>query len=197
MPKISKPTQKQIRFASAYCNEARGVVATAYEMVADIGPLKLKQKVEAPEKYKKYLSAQGYAMLNHPMTLQAIDDVKTKKKRTFWLGEEEILSGLYNEATNLEDKSTQAARIQAWVWLGKHIGMFGDASKNKSLLTAQGNDATKNGPTYNIINYNNNKTTDQSDSNLIIEGVTEVKDQINKLEVGVEDSLDISIKSYA
>jgi len=151
MPKLKKPSQKQKDFANAYCNEAKGSVAKAYEMIANIGPSKIRQRDSNPKSYRTYLSNMGYRMLNHPMTLKAIEDVKESKNKAFWLAEEDILAGLYTEATITGDKSTQAARIQAWVWLGKHIGMFGESSKSRGLISAEANNR---GPTYQIINYN-------------------------------------------
>lgn len=193
MPKLTKPTPKQRAFAEAYCNEARGSVAKAYESVAEMGVAKLKQKETDPEAYKGYTYRQGYIMLNHPMTLKAIGDVKLRKSRSFWLSEEDILSGLYKEAINIEDKSTQAARIQAWVWLGKHIGMFGEASKSKALNTAE---AANKGSTYNIINYQSTSPDESmkvvSEEQKIVDGVNKVKDQIEQLDSPVEESLAVS-----
>lgn len=190
MPKLDKPTEKMKRFADAYCGEARGSVAKAYEMIADMGPQKLKQKVEKPEAYQGYIYRQGYNMLQHEMTLKAINDVKARKSRAFWLAEEDILTGLYNEATNATDKSTQGARIQAWVWLGKHIGMFGESGKGKSLATAEANNK---GATYNIINYNNDNN---SNDNKIVEGVTAMKDQIENTKVEDTD-INVDIKDFS
>ena len=145
-----KITEKGRIFAESYCNEAKGSVGKAYEACTDITPKWKKLKKEGSKKYDSYISRQGYAMLNRKSTQGAIAEIKERKNRDFWLTESDILRGIHKEATDYSPKSSQTARIQAWVWLGKHISMFHDKGGGGGKALAEGGGDTH---TYNIINY--------------------------------------------
>ena len=187
------PTPKMRAFASAYCGEAKGVSSKAYEMSTELSPNKIKQKVDNPTAFSKYCSNKGYELLQDERTILAIKEEKARKSRAFWLSEEEILSGLYSEAVNEESKSSQAARIQAWVWLGKHIGMFSSSSTSgpgSSAKIAEAKQVANAAPTYNIVQYN---TITPSQ---IEEGVSNANINEDEREpIPIEDTL-INITTY-
>ncbi len=60
--------------------------------------------------------------------------------------EKEVLEGLLKEA---REGTKGSDRINAWVWLGKHIGMFKEKQEEKKSEASN--------ITYNIINYNDSK----------------------------------------
>ena len=188
--KPTAPTEKMRDFAESYCNESKGVAASAWIASTNFGPSKLKMKSDHPKRFRDMCSKEGMNFLRDPRTLKAIEDVKARKSMTFWLSEEEILSGLYSEATNVEVKSSQAARIQAWVWLGKHIGMFQAEDKTmRGVNKVQEENASK-APIYNIVQYNTVTTPDPSQ---IEKGISSV--DIKEEDKNLDPSL-ISITSY-
>ena len=184
------PTPKMRLFASIYCGEAKGVGSKAYELSTVMSPPKLLQKEENPKAFAKYCSDKAYELLQDERTLVAIKEEKSKKNKAFWLSEEDILSGLYMEATNVEVKSSQAARIQAWVWLGKHIGMF-SPTEGRGAINAEAKQAANAAPTYNIVQYNTITPTK------IEEGVHSANISKEDQEpIPIENTLDISITDY-
>lgn len=61
---------------------------------------------------------------------------------TGWINEGTIIQKLYEEAVN---GNTAASRVNALVWIGKHIGMWQDKVEKEAA------------PVYNIINYGDAK----------------------------------------
>jgi len=141
---LEKLTPKQRLFVEAYCGPAMGNASKAFRL-AGYG--------------SRNVADEAYKLMHTPKIIDAIDAFKKNTKKKFFLDTSEILEGIYKEATNLED-GTQQGRIQAWVWLGKHIGMFQEKKKED----------TSQQITYNIVNY--------SDSG-------ELKE---KIEAGVEEN---------
>jgi hypothetical protein len=92
---------------------------------------------------KQSAQQKAHAILNKPIAQAYIETAIKQKQVHFCITEEEILKGIYGEAKYFGEGASHAARIQAWVQLGKHFGMFSDKKKEQE------------GPsvTYNIINY--------------------------------------------
>lgn len=82
----------------------------------------------------------GSELLKVEDVAAAIQERIDVKKVGFRIQQNEVLEGLYLEATN--SNARPAERIQAWTKLGTHLGMFKEKEEetNKSV-------------TYNIINY--------------------------------------------
>lgn len=100
-----------------------------------------KAYVEAGFNNSAHKSTRAYELLQKPQVATAIEARLANKKKTFRIREDEILEGLYKEATN--ESARPSERIQAWVQIGKHLGMFREKEQQK-----EGN------VTYNVINYN-------------------------------------------
>jgi hypothetical protein len=162
-------TEKQKLFVEAYCGPAKGVGAQAYR--------------DAGYKASENASDRAYRMLQNSKIQNAIEELKFQKKKAFWISEEDILKGIYEEATLVgKEGGTQQGRTQAWVYLGKHIGMFSDKKKEE---TAQ------QSITYNIVNYSDGGNLKEK----IVKGIEENKEAILEHKLP-EDSL-IGITNYS
>lgn len=73
---------------------------------------------------------------------EAIQERLTNATPAHWITEDIVINKLWREATDYGKGSSQAARINALVWIGKHFGMFAEKK------TSEESDVT-----YNIINY--------------------------------------------
>lgn len=94
-------------------------------------------------------SSYGATILKRPHVVEELTKRLDKRRTKFFVSELDIMEGLYKEATlEKNDGGTQQGRIQAWVHLGKQLGMFNDKVKE---LEARNKSS---GTTYNIINYN-------------------------------------------
>ena len=93
-------------------------------------------------------SSYGARMLKKEHVQKELNIRLDKQRNKFFVSEMDIMEGLYKEA-KLEkaDGGSQQGRIQAWVHLGKQLGMFNDKVKE---LEAKG----KGGTNIQIINYN-------------------------------------------
>ena len=82
---------------------------------------------------------------------KAIESRLDTRAQAAWYSEDDVLKKLWEEAKTTEGRgNTQASRVNALVWLGKHIGMWKEKIIEKD-----------NGPKkieYNIINYATPKT---------------------------------------
>ena len=130
-------TEKQKKFVTFYCTSASGDAVQAARQAG----------------YGKTVCEQATAkfMSNHKI-LDAINDHRDGVAEISLFGEEQIMKKLWEEANFYEEGATHAGRINALVWLGKHMGMF-DTNK-KSANAVQGG-----GATYNIIQYGNATNT--------------------------------------
>lgn len=84
---------------------------------------------------------------------------------SFWINEDAIVKQLWHEALTAKN---DGARINALVWLGKHIGMWQDKKE----------DGTGN-VTYNIVNYG----VDKDEVVKTIEATPEVEKQKDKVQL--------------
>lgn len=103
-------TPKESLFVEAYCTVAKFNATKAYQ--------------SAGYSDLKHASSRGSAMLRKPHVKAAIEKRIEEKKRGFAVTHEDVLRGIYNEATRFEDDASSSSRINAWVWLGKEIDMF-------------------------------------------------------------------------
>jgi len=77
---------------------------------------------------------------------KAIESRLNTRKQVAWYSEDEVLKRLWDEANTTEGRgNTQASRVNALVWLGKHIGMWREKVQEK--------DKGPNKIEYNIVNY--------------------------------------------
>ena len=120
-------TDRDRMFVEAYCT------------VADFDGTKAYRAAFGKKTKNDYRLAQKY--LDKPSVQKAIDARMRTKARLFSIKEDEILEGLHKEATN--ENARPSERIQAWVQLGKHLGMFREKVEEKDTQI-----------TYNIVNYN-------------------------------------------
>ena len=74
--------------------------------------------------------SQGSRLLSKPAIAAALATRVEVAARRVAIDAETVLAGLLTEATDRESKgSTAAARVQAWVALGKHLGLFVDKTE--------------------------------------------------------------------
>ena len=109
----------------------------------------------------------GANLLQRVAVQEEIDKRNESRASKFAVTELDVLEGLYREAT-LEGKgSTQNGRINAWVSIGKHLGMF---QEKKQLAANQGN-------TINIMNYNTGEVkTDKEVEGEVLQATKDVSD---------------------
>lgn len=98
-----------------------------------------------PHLNKQSAQQKAFNILAKPIAEKYIDDLIKEKKTKFAITEEEILQGIYGEAKFFGEGASHAARINAWVQLGKHFGMFSEKKQELSVPSI----------TYNIVNYSN------------------------------------------
>jgi len=69
----------------------------------------------------------GFENLRKPKIAEAIRIGREELSKRAEITQEDVLEGLKREATNYGDRSSHSARVTAWVWIGKHLGMFEQA----------------------------------------------------------------------
>ena len=108
----------------------------------------------------------GWKLLQNSKIQKAITKRLAKRKEAFWIKEDIILKKLWEEATNTDRGSSHAARINALVWLGKHLGMWQDRVPVQE----------DNKITYNVINYSDNGEL----KNKIVDKIEENKEEVEQ-----------------
>lgn len=118
MPKKElKPlTPQEERFVDFYFGEAQGVGTKAFKLAYPDIPRPSTSRI--------------YDLMKRPHIRAEIDRRKNLQKSYAWLTENDVLKGLYQEATNTEDGSS-SSRISAWMWIGKHLGMWQEKKQEK------------------------------------------------------------------
>lgn len=139
--------------------------------------------------YGKNSVREAYAIAAKPHIKAAIKAWRDNRARQFYISESKILDKLWQEANYYDQGATHAGRIQALVWLGKHLGMFTDKTKEQS--TGKGN-------TYNIIQYNSDSSTTPTPKSIeapekIVETIEKNKEEV--LEAIPE--IDIEVENYS
>lgn len=120
-------------FVEAFCGPANFNGTEAYRLA------------NYSTKNKDSATSAASDLLKRPHVLKAIKERLEERKASFWLTEDVILQKLWEEANRTDKGSSHAARIQALVLLGKHIGMWQDKVKAYE---------ESSNVTYNIIQYN-------------------------------------------
>ena len=120
-------TERERLFVEAYCTEASFDGSKAAKLAG------YSQKGSARQAAK---------LLERDNIARAIKARIEKKKREFRISEELVVERLWQEANYMGKGTSHAARINALVWLGKHIAMWEE--KKADHYT---------GDTYNIIQY--------------------------------------------
>ena len=92
-------------------------------------------------------STYGGKVLARPAVQKELQKRMDKARHSFFVQELDVLEGLYREANSHGKGYTQAGRINAWVAIGKHLGMFNEGKAGAHGATA--------GTQINIVNYNN------------------------------------------
>ncbi len=124
-------TELQARYVDFYMGEAKGVGKEAFRLARG---------------GKAGSSSQVYNMHHHEKIQAALKARRDLRKATSWLAEDNVLQGLYEEATNFDKGGTPMSRISAWVWIGKHLGMWKDKKE----------EATDAGPAkISVVSYGN------------------------------------------
>ena len=123
---IKNITEKQLAFVDAYFGEAEGNISKAYKIA-----------------YGKGEKKPAYAVFKAPAVQALIKERREKREATSWITHDQILEGLYKEATNYENGANSASRISAWVWIGKHLGMWQEKKEEQKEANI----------TYNIVNF--------------------------------------------
>jgi len=62
--------------------------------------------------------------LRKPKSAEAMRLGQEKLSERTQITQEDVLEGLRQEATNYGKGSSHSARVTAWIWIGKHFGMF-------------------------------------------------------------------------
>lgn len=104
-------TTKQAAFVDAFLSE---------ECMLD--PIKAYDAAGYAHSYNKY--SEAMKVLNSTTVVREINRRMAQLDTAFWINENIIIKKLWEEATNKDIGSSQAARINALVWIGKHIGMW-------------------------------------------------------------------------
>lgn len=112
----------------------------------------------------------GPKLLQNPRVQKAIDKRLEKRKTAFWLKENTVLEKLWEEATRTAGNASHAARINALVWLGKHIGMWREKVEETEEAKI----------TYNVINYSDGGELKGKVNKLVEENKEEVEENKNK-----------------
>lgn len=112
-------------------------------------------------------------LMNNEKIVNAIIEQNELQKKKMFYDEQAILERLWEEATFEGKGSSQNARIQALVYLGKHIGMWDDKSKALAEAKQQKGDIT-----YNIINFSDSKKEDLQDK--VVHTIEQNKESVEK-----------------
>ena len=128
--RIKPMTQLQERFVEAFLGEAYFDPIKAYELAG-----------YNLTTYNKYTDSMK--VLHSDAVTREINQRMADKDTAYWISDNVIIKQLWKEATDYGDRSSQAARINALVWIGKHIGMWQEKQKEEADTR----------PIINITNY--------------------------------------------
>ena len=117
--RIKPMTQLQERFVEAFLGEAYFDPIKAYELAG-----------YNLTTYNKYTDSMK--VLHSDAVTREINQRMADKDTAYWISDNVIIKQLWKEATDYGDRSSQAARINALVWIGKHIGMWQEKQKDEA-----------------------------------------------------------------
>ena len=69
--------------------------------------------------------------LRKPKIAEAIRVGREKLSERAQITQEDVLAGLRQEATTYGKGSSHSARVTAWIWIGKHVGMFTEQAETE------------------------------------------------------------------
>jgi phage terminase small subunit len=164
--KLRPLDEKEQLFVEAYCGPANFNNTKAYELAGYGGTTSKKQN--------------AYELINRPHVQKAIRERLEQRKNTYWLDENLILERLWEEANRVGNGSSHAARIQALVYLGKHIGMWQERVNQHADQSV----------TYNIINYSEDPKKEK-----IVKAIEQHKKEVEEVKDTAID-LGVEIKNY-
>lgn len=167
MSLLDELTPKQRRFVEHYTGPDRG---NAIQSAKKAG----------------YGAGMASELMRNEKVLAAIEEENEKQRRTLFFQEQDILERLWIEATREGKGSNHNGRIQALVYLGKHIGMWED--KSKALIEAE----KKGGGniTYNVINFS--EARKQELENKVIHAIEDNKEEVEKSKDNILDGIIIT-----
>lgn len=146
-------TELQEKFVEAFCGEALFNPIKAYEMAG---------YAHTTKPFASAMAVLNSKAVTHHIHLRLAD-----MKTNYWLTEDIVLQRLWKEAIDEKRGSTHAARINALVWIGKHLGMWQEKVEEKDSK-----------PVINITNYGVSEEEMKKKINNTPE-VEEVKDEVN------------------
>lgn len=85
-------------------------------------PVKAYYAAGYAESFKPY--AESMRILSSKVVIHHLHKRMAEMDTKFWLNEDAVIRRLWKEATDESRGTSQAARINALVWIGKHIGMW-------------------------------------------------------------------------
>ena len=74
----------------------------------------------------KTAGAIGGENLQKPEIAEAITAAQEERERRVEVTQDIVVEGLLEEARRVEKGSSHSARVSAWSWIGRHLGMFKD-----------------------------------------------------------------------
>ena len=80
---------------------------------------------------------QGSQLLRILSVQQAIAEAQKQIQEKSGLRPEDVIRGLQVEALDRSEGSTAAARVSAWSWIGKNLGMFIDRHRLEGGVTLE------------------------------------------------------------
>jgi len=84
----------------------------------------------------KTAQEQGSRLLSNAMVAHAVADGAQKRIVKADVTAQDVIDGLYREATRVGDGASHGARVQAWGLLGKYHKLFTDRIEGKMLRAA-------------------------------------------------------------
>ena len=75
---------------------------------------------------RKTAATIGHENLRKPKIAEAMRLGREKLSERAQITQEDVLEGLKQEATTHGKGSSHSARVTAWIWIGKHLGMFAE-----------------------------------------------------------------------
>lgn len=121
--KMNRPlTEKEELFVESFIGDGR------------FDPLKAYEAAGYSYTYKPY--SEAMTILKRPAVIREITERIANPQGTPWINKGTIVQRLWEEATKEGRGSTHAGRINALVWIGKHLGMWQDKEAEKEKETS-------------------------------------------------------------
>jgi phage terminase small subunit len=79
----------------------------------------------------------GRQLITKPHVQAAVAAAKGARSERTLVTADEVVAGLKAEAAYAGEGSSHGARVAAWGWLGRHLGMFVDRVKHEGAVTLE------------------------------------------------------------